>query len=277
MLILILCLMIVPNAALAVPQQGNYVAIGDSLAAGMTPAGGSGQGYADFLAKRITNNLGTYENFGVPGLTSEDLKNILDDQSAQFPLIRANIAASDEQTVTALVMKLMGISDPLDPSLSSVVAGLRSGDEMVITGVFARLSPVLKLRIQKAIHNADIITLHIGGNDLLLASQPENQDVILDAITKVGANTLDILTFIGQNQDAKIYVMGYPYNDQLTGTLNASIQNATALHNGNVTFVPTVEAFKKHYQKYLPANNVHPSHQGYMALTNILWSAIKGK
>jgi lysophospholipase L1-like esterase len=269
--------MIVPNIALAAPQQGNYVAIGDSLAAGMTPAGGFGQGYADFLAKRITDDQRTYENFGVPGLTSEDLKNILYNQPAQFPYIRSNIAAYDEQTVTVLVMKLMGISDPSNPYLSSVVAGLRSGNETQITEIFAQLSLVLNDRIQGAIGSADIITLNIGGNDLLLASQSGNPDVILDAITKVGMNTLAILNLLGQNQDAKIYVLGYPYNDQLTGTLNATIQKATASYAGNDTFVPTVDAFKKHYEKYLPANNVHPSHQGYMALTNILWSVIKGK
>jgi lysophospholipase L1-like esterase len=50
----------------------DYVALGDSLAAGMTPTGGIGLGYADYLKNRFEQSQYTvgFTNYGVPGYTS---------------------------------------------------------------------------------------------------------------------------------------------------------------------------------------------------------------
>lgn len=57
-----------------------YVALGDSLAAGQTPDGYIDYGYADYIAdnfKKSKYKLSDFDNFGVPGYTSEKLKNDL--------------------------------------------------------------------------------------------------------------------------------------------------------------------------------------------------------
>lgn len=57
----------------------DYVALGDSLAAGMTPTGGIDLGYADYLVNRFEQSQYTvgFNNFGVPGYTSEHLKQVV--------------------------------------------------------------------------------------------------------------------------------------------------------------------------------------------------------
>lgn len=60
------------------PKPIQYVALGDSLAAGQTPTGFIDYGYPDFLVNNFKGpkyKLIDYDNFGVPGYTSETLKN----------------------------------------------------------------------------------------------------------------------------------------------------------------------------------------------------------
>ncbi|MDN4074157.1 SGNH/GDSL hydrolase family protein [Fictibacillus terranigra] len=71
-----------PLTAYADHQEGQknveYVALGDSIAAGMTPYGDIDKSYPDFISsyfKRSNVSLKDYDNFGVPGYTSEQLKN----------------------------------------------------------------------------------------------------------------------------------------------------------------------------------------------------------
>lgn len=69
-----------PAAAMAkAPEKKviDYVALGDSLAAGYTPYSKDDLGYPDYLAKRFEQSQYTvgFENFGVPGYTSEQLRN----------------------------------------------------------------------------------------------------------------------------------------------------------------------------------------------------------
>ncbi len=61
------------------PKVVQYVALGDSLAAGQTPDGFIDYGYPDYIADNFTKNKSTYklsdyDNFGIPGYTSEQLK-----------------------------------------------------------------------------------------------------------------------------------------------------------------------------------------------------------
>ncbi|WP_134685309.1 SGNH/GDSL hydrolase family protein [Brevibacillus migulae] len=61
------------------PVAFDYLALGDSLAAGVTPYNQIDDGYTDFLAEKIEELgfLGYYTNrFAVPGYTTED---VLDD------------------------------------------------------------------------------------------------------------------------------------------------------------------------------------------------------
>lgn len=62
------------------PVQVQYVALGDSLAAGLSPTGIIDYGYPDYIEKNFKSKkykLVDYDNFGVAGYTSKQVKNNL--------------------------------------------------------------------------------------------------------------------------------------------------------------------------------------------------------
>ncbi|MCL6574037.1 MAG: SGNH/GDSL hydrolase family protein [Bacillus sp. (in: Bacteria)] len=76
----------------------DYVALGDSLAAGMTPTGGLDLGYPDYLVNRFEQSQYTvgFKNFGVPGYTSTQLKNdVLTKTDVQMKIIEAEFITID--------------------------------------------------------------------------------------------------------------------------------------------------------------------------------------
>ena len=56
-------------------EKIDYVALGDSLAAGYTPNKTIDKGYTDFIAEKLNEEevLGDYQNFGVPGYTTDNV------------------------------------------------------------------------------------------------------------------------------------------------------------------------------------------------------------
>ena len=79
-MLLAVALVATPLSATAKQSTVEYVALGDSLAAGQTPDGIIDYGYADYVADTFVKNkykLADFDNFGVPGYTSEKLKNDL--------------------------------------------------------------------------------------------------------------------------------------------------------------------------------------------------------
>ncbi|MED3878016.1 GDSL-type esterase/lipase family protein [Priestia megaterium] len=76
----------------------NYVALGDSLAAGQTPYHQLDKSYADYLVKRFEQSQYSvsYNNFGVSRYTSENLKNdILNNKEVQDKIKNANLITID--------------------------------------------------------------------------------------------------------------------------------------------------------------------------------------
>lgn len=250
--------------------HGNYVALGDSLAAGMTPEGGFGPSYADMLAVKLTDGNSSYSNFGIPGLTSDDLKNILafDPRSqsptpASFQYIQANINKLSSSAITTLVNQFgfTGSSIELINNL------MTTSGKIILTGF-------LNARIVQEISQAEIITLDIGGNDALLAQATSNSSIL----SEVQQNILKILSSIKTfNQtDAKIYVMGYPYHEAFIPGLNTLISLGVNFSTLGAIYVSTSSIFVDKYYQYLPdfPNNAHPTKQGCQALAKELWSAI---
>ena len=82
-LLLIVFQLVVNPAAAMTGNKGepaHYLALGDSLAAGMIETGEIGKGYADFLAQKLeeANLLASYnKGFAFPGYTTEDILNEL--------------------------------------------------------------------------------------------------------------------------------------------------------------------------------------------------------
>jgi lysophospholipase L1-like esterase len=207
----------------------DYVALGDSLAAGQNPYGTEhGYSYPNSIKNMLASsgNPGSYQNFGVSGYTTT---NILDQ-----------------------------LNNP---------------------------------KIQKFLTNAEIVTLDVGANDILVlpavqaylaAPSDENLAAATDAVIAefyyIGNNIGTIIgTIKGINPTAKIYVMGYydafPSNPELIGLiqgLNGAILSAAA-----ATGVAYVNTWGTVTPADLPnALDIHPTHEGYKAISAEFCSAI---
>ncbi|ALC91472.1 hypothetical protein AM500_18010 [Bacillus sp. FJAT-18017] len=98
---LVLSLPFVTSAKNVVKQDFDYVALGDSLAAGQTPYKELKDGYADFLADRFTQSQYNVEldNFGVSGYkTTNILNELTNPANPKFNSLRA--AIQDAELVT---------------------------------------------------------------------------------------------------------------------------------------------------------------------------------
>jgi bacillolysin len=102
MIVLSTLLFIVPAEAFAkedVKKESiSYVALGDSLAAGITPFGGIDKGYPVFLEERFEKSHYpiTLKNLGTPSYTSEQLKaDLLLNPTSQLAIKNANLITID--------------------------------------------------------------------------------------------------------------------------------------------------------------------------------------
>jgi len=76
----------------------DYVALGDSLAAGRTPYDLFDKGYPDYIAQSLeeSNHKVFFDNFGKSGYTSEDVKNdILTNKDIRKEIRKANVITLD--------------------------------------------------------------------------------------------------------------------------------------------------------------------------------------
>ncbi|WP_223820853.1 L,D-transpeptidase family protein [Bacillus sp. S3] len=138
---------IVPVPA-PVTDPVEYVALGDSLAAGMTPLGGDGPGYPDFIAEKFkesneTYDLRDFDNFGVSGFTTthviEQLKNVEVQKEIKeathltidigandlLPVIQTNAAQAPAAIAEAAknINIILGTIDQLNPTVKVYVMG----------------------------------------------------------------------------------------------------------------------------------------------------------
>lgn len=229
-------------------SQYNFIALGDSLAAGMTPYPPAAfpqfeidKSYNDFIAEKLSEEgvLGSYTNFGFPGYTTQHV---------------------------------LGLLQPPYP----------------LPYYTRDLQPVLGNVATEAISNADMITLSVGANDLLPLIYTSNMAGIPGVISQVELNIgaiIDNINFINDS-NPKIYIMGYynafPYYPESIQelllpqleALNDAIQRA-AEENG-ATYIDTQTIINKHIAKYIPnEENIHPSLFGYKAIAKEFWNIIK--
>ncbi|GGF18303.1 lipase/acylhydrolase [Halobacillus andaensis] len=85
-----------------VKKEVDYVALGDSLAAGVTPFRGLGEGYPDYLVERMEQSQYTVDdaNFAFPGHNSDQLLSVLNrddvqDEIKEAEYVTINIGAND--------------------------------------------------------------------------------------------------------------------------------------------------------------------------------------
>ncbi|MBO0587679.1 S-layer homology domain-containing protein [Sporosarcina sp. E16_8] len=226
----------------------DYLAIGDSLAAGVTPNNELGKGYADFLAESIREigALKTYnKGFSYPGYKTTD---VLND-------IKLNVTKD-----------IYGIG--FEEKSAKLQQAIKDAEVITISAGANDILPLLK-------------------QDPVTGKATIDQKVALITLQQVGTNYKSIMAQINEiNPDAQVYVMGYynpfpymsediqPLLKQLLDMLNKAI--ATGLVGTQAIFVPTGEVIASDYKTYLPnPENIHLSEAGYKKVTEQFWTNMR--
>lgn len=249
----------------------DYVALGDSLAAGQKPTeiGSSstklyGTSYPKFIRDDLSGKgmLNSYANFGVSGYQTGNIFSDLND--------------SNSATYKAI--------------LAAEIITLDIGANNLLTSLKAEEGDISELLVQ--LENLDLN--QIGG----LVDQGYFQGLIVDVASEVGGIVAQIKTM---NPEAEIYVMGYynafsflsDYTDDpelqekinillpmltgLIGAYNVALErtiNGMSNYYPGITYVSTWEAMggnaDSKARTYLPLD-IHPTVQGYHAIAQAFW------
>ncbi len=130
-------------------KQIDYVALGDSLAAGVTPQLGLGLGYPDYLKQRFEQSQYTVEfnNLSLPGKKAADLRNDLNIPQVQFIVneaeyITIDIGAND--VLPVLKFYLAGAATTND--IAAAIGGVRGNLEIILKAI-DRINPDAKVYV----------------------------------------------------------------------------------------------------------------------------------
>ena len=223
----------------------DYLAIGDSLAAGVTPNNELGKGYADFLAGSMMEigALKTYnKGFSYPGYKTTD---VLND-------IKLNVTKD-----------IYGIG--FEENTAKLQQSIKDAEVITISAGANDILPLFKL-------------------DPTTGKAIIDQKIALTTLQQVGTNYKSIMAQINEiNPDAQVYVMGYynpfpymsedlqPLLKQLLDMLNKAI--TTGLVGTQAIFVPTGDVIASDYKTYLPnPENIHLSEAGYKKVAEQFWT-----
>lgn len=222
----------------------DYLALGDSLAAGQTPFNAIDKGYTDYLGSQL-NKVGMLSSFdkrfAVSGYTTAD---ILAD-------IRANKSVSDNSGNTVNIETAIANAEiiTLDAGANDILKQMAIDKEKLEV----KVDPV---KINSAIFNVGV-----------------NTSAILAKIKTLNPNA-DVYV-MGYFNPFTILPQQYQTQFQtLLNSLNHTIENSAKL-NGAV-FVPTAAAIGKNTAAYMPnPMDIHPNQDGYLVLANSFWKALE--
>lgn len=253
---------VTPVMAAEASKTIDYVAFGDSVAAGVRGGNGapgselkSDYGYTDDIANKLKDAsvLGSFnEDFAISGMTAEKLAGALNDPiygPAAYQLVKnAEIVTLD-----------IGANDLLEPLYNYVAAlsDIQDADPIVIS--------VILQQIMSNLYGPASLNLQ------------HNIEVILQSI-------------LNANQNVKIYIMGYynplpalpninlnaPVEYLNNYIIKAAIYNVTLSNpSASITYIDTMEAMAKNSDKNLVPTDIHPTEAGYRTIAKEFWSQIK--
>ncbi|WP_431028182.1 S-layer homology domain-containing protein [Lysinibacillus sp. LZ02] len=217
-------------------EPAHYVALGDSLAAGIIETGEIGQGYADYLAQMLEEEhlLASYnKGFAFPGYTTEDvLKELKSDVVKPSSETAEQVSLLDEVKKADVITISIGANDVLK-NLTRNEAGEMQFDEQQVKQAIERV----------------------------LA----NYDAILKRIAQLNP-TADVFV-MG-------YYNPFPYVEGATKQLNflvtvmdTAIQRVVELND--MYFVKVADVVASDVKAYLPnPQNIHLSEAGYEAVAD---------
>src|SRR5690625_1544687 len=219
----------------------NYVALGDSLAAGFLnktdpPLYEIGNGYPFFIKQGIEAEMGygiNLTNRGIGGYTTED-----DRIQVEYDLVvQAQIEATCFRSLDAGANDLLGAVD-----IGAIDMSDPESMEAALQDAMAALSQV-----------------------------EENMDVILNKITELNPDApiyvmgyYNALPYLEDMQEIVVMIIGM---------LNDTIYDVTS--NYEASYVPTFAAYEGNYELYLPnPNNIHPTEEGYEVIADLFLEQI---
>ena len=179
----------------------DYVALGDSLAAGQNPNGAEhGYSYTNSIKTMLatSGNTGSYQNFGVSGYKTEDILNQLSDPKiarflADAEIVTLNVGAND-------ILRLTAVEDYFDAPTPANLVAAANAVQTELPNVGFRIATIIG-SIRAANPNAEI---YVMGYYNAFPSQPELTQLILGlnnaisyATTATGTTYVDTMsTFI---------------------------------------------------------------------------------
>lgn len=109
-------------------QTIDYVALGDSLAAGYAPTGKIDKGYPDFIVEKLKNEgiLGDYRNLGVTGFTTRDVLNRIDPANTANAEIIAAISKAEVITLDIGANDLLSVIPALAKNPTQMWASVQN-------------------------------------------------------------------------------------------------------------------------------------------------------
>ena len=144
-----------------------------------------------------------------------------------------------------------------------------------------------EITIQNSLIKADLVTISIGANDILNKINPKNtQDYnqIYNYIDDLSKDLDQLLKLMRQYCKEDIIMIGYynPYpflnNKRINEIFNyLNKKYKETCNNYNVTYIEIDNLFKEN-PNFLPnENNIHPSEEGYKAISGEIISVINKK
>jgi lysophospholipase L1-like esterase len=221
-----------PGSALALGEKVNYVALGDSLAAGQTPDKKWDKGFSGIIKESLEkqNALANYSNkFAVSGYTTQNvLDDIVNNKEVEGVKIQDVVKAANIITITAGANDLLREVN-IDKTKGTVVVDPQKA-VAVATQVKTNLTSIVK-KIKELNPTAKV---YISGY-------------------------YNAFPYLAVDQQALL--------SQVLTAFNGIIQQ-TALENGAV-FVSLHGIFDKDVKRYLPNPlDIHPSLEGYQLIAN---------
>ncbi|WP_262175764.1 GDSL-type esterase/lipase family protein [Saccharococcus sp. Marseille-Q5394] len=221
----------------------SYLALGDSLAAGMDHSGKIGDGYADYLADTLeeTGLLDSFnKTFAVPGYTTKDvLKDI--EENATREVDGKSIRLHDAIANAGLITISAGANDVLAHVKINPKTFAITYDEQALQMEIKQVGMIL-MKIITAIHTIN----------------PDAQLYVMGYYNPYPHLPAEIQPLLAQ---------------MLTG-VNKAIETAAQLPN--VDWVETADVVAKDFKVNLPnPQNIHLSPDGYQVVAELFWNKVQ--